>query len=134
MTRRTLAVATLLLVLALLPSGLFLAHVGGARWWAIPVEGDPGIAWMVVAETPEYRVLRDFAEPGATRRMHHHPEAAWHVLTVATGRLTLTVEGESPVEVMPGRPVTLRGGVMHTFTNPGAATATIVEVVGKLRP
>ena len=63
--------------------------------------------------------------------MHHHGEASWHVLTLATGRLVLTVEGEAPVELAAGQTFTLAGGVEHTFTNPGPETATIVEVFGK---
>ena len=41
--------------------------VGGAEG-ARPVTGDPGMSWMLVADEPEFRVLRDYAEPGATRR------------------------------------------------------------------
>ncbi len=104
--------------------------VGGAES-ARPVAGDPGISSLVAAEMPEYRVLRDYAEPGATRRMHKHPDATWHVFTLITGKLSLTVEGEAPVEVAPGQVVTLKGGVNHTFKNIGAVTATIVEVFGK---
>ena len=40
--------------------------VGGAEG-ARPVTGDPGMSWMLVADEPEFRVLRDYAEPGATR-------------------------------------------------------------------
>jgi quercetin dioxygenase-like cupin family protein len=88
---------------------------------------------MVVSETPDYRVLRDYAEPGATRRMHKHADATWHVFTLLTGRLMLTIEGDAPIEVTAGQVVSLQGGVNHTFTNPGAVTATIVEVFGKAK-
>jgi quercetin dioxygenase-like cupin family protein len=107
--------------------------VGGAEA-AKPVAGDPGIASMVVSETPDYRVLRDYAEPGATRRMHKHADATWHVFTLVTGRLMLTIEGAAPVEVTAGQVISLPGGVNHTFTNPGSVTATIVEVFGKSKP
>ncbi|HET9512980.1 MAG TPA: cupin domain-containing protein, partial [Gemmatimonadales bacterium] len=73
-------------------------------------------------------------EPGASRRMHNHADAVWHVVTLVTGRLVLTIEGEPPVEVTPGQVVSLKGGVNHTFTNPGTVTATIVEVFGKAQP
>jgi quercetin dioxygenase-like cupin family protein len=95
------------------------------------VPGDPGISSLVVTEAPEFRVLRDFAEPGATRRMHNHPDATWHVFTLITGKLELTIEGEAPVEVLPGQVVTLKGGANHTFKNTGTVIATIVEVFGK---
>ena len=104
--------------------------VGGADN-ARPVAGDPGISSMVVMEQPEFRVLRDYAEPGATRRMHSHDEATWHVFTLVTGQLLLTIEGEQPVEVTPGQVINLKGGAKHTFRNTGTVTATIVEVFGK---
>ena len=55
-----------------------------------PVQGDPGISSMVVMERPDFRVLRDWAEPGAVRRMHNHADATYHVFTLLTGQLTLT--------------------------------------------
>jgi mannose-6-phosphate isomerase-like protein (cupin superfamily) len=98
---------------------------------ARPVQGDPGISSLVVINAPQFRVLRDYAEPNATRRMHNHADATYHVFVLVTGRLLLTVEGEAPVEVGPGEALSLKGGVMHTFRNTGAVTATIVEVFGK---
>lgn len=98
---------------------------------ARPVTGDPGISSSQVLSEAPFRVLRDYAEPGATRRMHNHPEAPWHVFVLITGKLRLTVEGQTPVEVNPGEALSLKGGVMHTFTNIGTVTATVVEVFGK---
>ena len=96
-----------------------------------PVQGDPGISSMVVMDRPDFRVLRDWAEPGAVRRMHNHADATYHVFTLLTGQLTLTVEGEAPVQVTPGQVLSLKGGAMHTFKNTGSVIATIVEVFGK---
>jgi quercetin dioxygenase-like cupin family protein len=104
--------------------------VGGVEK-ARPVAGDPGLSTMVVMDQPEFRVLRDYAEPGATRRMHSHDDATWHVFTLVTGQLLLTIEGESPVEVTQGQVLNLKGGAKHTFRNTGTVTATIVEVFGK---
>jgi quercetin dioxygenase-like cupin family protein len=104
--------------------------VGGAEK-ARPVAGDPGISSMLVMEQAEFRVLRDYAEPGATRRMHSHDDATWHVFTLVTGQLLLTVDGEAPVEVAQGQVLNLKGGAKHTFRNTGTVTATIVEVFGK---
>lgn len=104
--------------------------VGGADK-ARPVAGDPGLSTMVVLDEPQFRVLRDYAEPGATRRMHSHDDATWHVFTLVTGQLLLTVEGESPVEVTQGQVLNLKGGAKHTFRNTGTVAATIVEVFGK---
>lgn len=109
MNRRT--VPTIALVsLALVPTALVWGQVAGARWWAIPVSEDPGVSWILVTETPQYRALRDVAEPGAIRRMHHHADASWHVLTLATGKLKLTVEGEPSVELTAGQSLSLKGG------------------------
>jgi quercetin dioxygenase-like cupin family protein len=104
--------------------------VGGAEK-ARPVAGDPGISSMVVLDQPEFRVLRDYAEPGAVRRMHSHDDATWHVFTLVTGHLVLTVEGENAVEVKQGEVLNLKGGAKHTFKNVGDVAATIVEVFGK---
>lgn len=98
---------------------------------AKPVQGDPGISSMVVLDRPEFRILRDYAEPGATRRMHAHTDASYHVFVLITGALRLTIEGEEPVAVSPGEALYLKGGVRHTFVNTGSVTATIVEVFGK---
>lgn len=95
------------------------------------VQGDPGISSMVVLDLPQYRVLRDYAEPGATRRMHAHKDATYHVFVLITGTLRLTANGEAPIEVNPGEALALKGGVEHTFVNIGAVTSTIVEVFGK---
>jgi quercetin dioxygenase-like cupin family protein len=97
-----------------------------------PVAGDPGISSMVVMERPEFRVLRDWAEPGAVRRMHNHTGTTYHVFTLLTGQLTLTIEGQQPVDVKAGDVVELKPGAMHTFKNNGTVAATIVEVFGKV--
>ena len=118
------------LAVAALSSPILAQAVGGAEK-ARPVNGDPGMSTMVVVETDEIRVLRDYAEPGSTRRMHQHADATFHVFTLVTGQLKLTVDGEAPQDVTQGQVVNLQGGVMHTFTNTGTVTATIVEVFGK---
>jgi mannose-6-phosphate isomerase-like protein (cupin superfamily) len=111
-------------------TGAFAQAVGGAEK-ARPVSGDPGISTMQVLDTAEFRVLRDYAEPGATRRMHAHADATWHVFVLVTGQLALTVEGESPMDVSQGQVLSLKGGVQHTFKNTGTVAATIVEVFGR---
>ena len=125
--------STLFVLLAapLLTASMAAAQAVGGADQARPVAGDPGISSMVVMEQPEFRVLRDYAEPGATRRMHSHDEATWHVFTLVTGQLLLTIEGEQPVEVTQGQVLNLKGGAKHTFRNTGTVTATIVEVFGK---
>jgi quercetin dioxygenase-like cupin family protein len=128
-----LLVATAFLQLAALQHPLLAQALGGAEK-ARPVAGDPGMTTMVVVDEPAFRVLRDYAEAGATRRMHRHADATYHLLTLLTGHLVLTVEGEAPIEVEPGQVVSLKGGAMHTFKNTSAVTATLVEVFGKATP
>jgi quercetin dioxygenase-like cupin family protein len=126
-TCRALLIAVLVLFSATIANAQAVGGVEKAR----PVAGDPGLSTMVVLDQPEFRVLRDYAEPGATRRMHSHDDATWHVFTLVTGQLLLTIEGESPVEVTQGQVLNLKGGAKHTFKNTGTVTATIVEVFGK---
>jgi len=124
---RTTLLALPLLLLAPPAWAQAVAHPEQAR----PVQGDPGISSSQVLNEPQYRVLRDYAEPGATRRMHNHADATFHVFVLVTGTLRLTVEGQEPVVVNAGEALPLKGGVMHTFVNTGTVTATIVEVFGK---
>ena len=118
-------------VLTCLASSDLLSQALAGPERAKPVAGDPGISSMVVTDQAQFRVLRDYAEPGATRRMHSHDDTSYHVFVLVTGALTLTVEGQSPVAVTAGETLQLPGGAKHTFTNTGTATATIVEVFGK---
>jgi len=127
MLRTALLVALLSIVMA----GTARAQAIGGPEKGRPVEGDPGISSMLVMDRPDFRVLRDWAEAGAIRRMHNHADATYHVFTLLTGQLKLTVEGQQPVDVKAGDVLDLKGGVMHTFTNTGTVTATIVEVFGK---
>jgi quercetin dioxygenase-like cupin family protein len=118
------------LMIAVGAAGMVAAQALANPERAKPVAGDPGLSSMVVTDQPGFRVLRDYAEPGATRRMHSH-DATYQVFVLVTGELMLTVEGESPVKVTPGEALHLKGGAKHTFTNTGKVTATIVEVFGK---
>jgi quercetin dioxygenase-like cupin family protein len=122
-----LALGALLTVLA---PAAWAQAVGGAEQ-ARPVAGDPGISSMVVMDQPEFSVLRDYAEPGATRRMHSHDNVKWIVFTLVTGRLVLTFEGDAPIEVEPGQVLHFKGTAKHTFKNIATVTATVVEVFGK---
>jgi len=119
---------------ALLGTSLLLAQAVGGPEKGKPVAGDPGISSMNVMERPEFRVLRDWAEPGAVRRMHNHANTTYHVFTLVTGQLRLTIEGREPIDVKQGEVIDLPGGANHTFVNTGTVTATIVEVFGKKTP
>jgi quercetin dioxygenase-like cupin family protein len=115
----------------LLGTSLVLAQAVGGPEKGVPVKGDPGISSMRVLDRPDYFVLRDWAEPGAVRRMHNHPGTTFHVFTLVTGQLRLTIEGQTPIDVHQGEVVELSNAAMHTFTNTGTVTATIVEVFGR---
>src|SRR5438094_3977335 len=87
---------------------------------AQPVAGDTGLKWSTVFDTPQFQVLRDYAEPGATRRMHAHARTTCHVFVLVTGQLRLTIDGEAPVDVTQGQVLTLKGAANHTFINTGS--------------
>ena len=127
---RAMTIVAVSVLMCLASSGLLSQALAGPER-AKPVAGDPGISSMVVTDQAQFRVLRDYAEPGATRRMHSHDDTSYHVFVLVTGALTLTVEGQSPVAVTAGETLQLPGGAKHTFTNTGTTTATIVEVFGK---
>lgn len=123
--------AFVVVALALSASAAWAQVVGQGSEKARPVAGDPGMLSMAAVDLPEVRILRNHAEPGATRRMHNHPDATYHVLTLITGTLKVTVEGQPPIDVRPGDVIPIQAGVMHSFNNPGTVTATMVEVLGK---
>jgi quercetin dioxygenase-like cupin family protein len=125
---KTLAAAGLFTLVG--ASMLFAQAVGGPEK-GVPVKGDPGISSMRVLDRPDFFVLRDWAEPGAVRRMHNHPGTTYHIFTLVTGQLKLTIEGQPPIDVKQGEVVELNNAAMHTFTNTGTVTATIVEVFGR---
>jgi quercetin dioxygenase-like cupin family protein len=109
---------------------LFAQAVGGPEK-GVAVKGDPGISSMRVMDRDQFFVLRDWADPGAVRRMHNHANTTYHVFTLITGQLRLTIEGREPIDVKQGDVVDLPGGANHTFVNTGNVTATIVEVFGR---
>jgi quercetin dioxygenase-like cupin family protein len=133
MRRYLLLAAFALGVAALSPVALAKGDqaIGGPEKGRPTPDKEPGITTMLVMDRPDFRVLRDWAEAGATRVMHNHPGVTYHVFTLLTGQLTLTIEGKPPIEVKAGDVIDLPGGARHTFTNNGTVTATIVEVFGK---
>ncbi len=135
MRNRILALYVCLAVLAIATASRASAQPLPRGVTAPPVEGDPGISaiWRLLDDSA-FSVARDYAEPGATRRMHNHPEFSYHVFVLLTGTLRLTIKGEQPREVSAGEVLRIPAGADHTFTNTGAVVATIVEVFGKRTP
>ncbi len=123
--------ALLALAVTVIVTSATRAQAIGPKEKAQPVAGDAGMSYREVMNKDQFRVLQDWAEPGAVRRMHNHPGTTYHVLTLLTGQLLLTVEGQAPVEVKAGDVLEFAPGVMHGFKNTGTVTATIVEVFGK---
>ncbi len=117
--------------LTLLGTSLLIAQAVGGPEKGVAVKGDPGLSSMRVMDRPDFFVLRDWAEPGAVRRMHNHANTTWHVLTLITGQLRFTIEGKEPIDIKQGDVIDLPGGANHTFVNTGKETATIVEVFGR---
>jgi mannose-6-phosphate isomerase-like protein (cupin superfamily) len=132
MTGYRIGIASALALVALSAAPAAGQALGGADK-ARPVAGDPGISSMVVMDRPDFRVLRDYAEPGATRRVHSHDDATYHVFVLVSGQLLLTIEDQTAVEVTAGQVLDLKGGAKHTFKNTGSVVATIVEVFGKAK-
>jgi len=117
---------------SLLPAKRALAQALPQGATGLPVQGDSGISasWALLNDSA-FSVARDYAEPGATRRMHKHPEFSFHVFILLSGTLRLTIEGEEPKEVHAGEVLRIKAGANHGFTNVGTVVATIVEVFGK---
>jgi len=103
--------------------------IGGAPA-AHAVQGDNGIYSLRVIDEPGYRALRNYAEPGATRRLHRHDDVTFHIFIVLTGTVRFTTAGNDPRVIGAGDIVEVAAGADHTFTNVGNDTATFVEVFG----
>lgn len=126
MKRILTAIATVALL-----SSIAYAQAIGPKEKAQPVPGDPGMSYREVMNKDQFRVLQDWSEPGAVRRMHNHPGTTYHVFTLLTGQLSFTIEGQAPIDVRAGDVLELAPGVIHGFKNTGTVTATMVEVFGK---
>jgi quercetin dioxygenase-like cupin family protein len=118
-----------LAALALLSAQAAGQAIGGAPV-ARPVQGDPGVYSSRVLDEPGYRTLRNYAEPGATRRLHRHDDVTYHVFILLTGTLRFELAGADPRVVGTGEIVSVPAGADHSFTNIGVDTATFVEVFG----
>ena len=103
--------------------------IGGAPA-AHAVRGDTGVYSLRVIDESRYRALRNYAEPGATRSLHRHDDAEFHIFIALTGAFRFTTAGDEPRVVGAGDIIEIPPGAEHTFTNIGNDTATFVEVFG----
>lgn len=81
-----------------------------------------------ILDTPQTRVAQVEIQPNATRPLHTHPEALWHVFVTTDAPMDLLIEGEPTVHLGPWQAHFFKGGTMHGFHNPTDRTARWVEL------
>jgi quercetin dioxygenase-like cupin family protein len=81
-----------------------------------------------ILDTPQTRVAQVEIQPNATRPLHSHPEALWHVFVTTDAPMDLLIEGEPTVHLGPWQAHFFTGGTMHGFHNPNARTVRWVEL------
>ena len=94
-------------------------------------QGEPGggpVKVTRILDTPQTRVAQVEIQPNATRPLHSHPEALWHVFVAADAPFDLLIEGQPDVHLEPWHAHFFTGGTMHGFHNPNARTARWIEL------
>ena len=81
-----------------------------------------------ILDTPQTRVAQVEIQPNATRPLHSHSEALWHVFVTTDAPMDLLVEGQPAVHLGPWQAYFFTGGTMHGFHNPNARIARWVEL------
>jgi quercetin dioxygenase-like cupin family protein len=81
-----------------------------------------------ILDTPQTRVAQVEIQPNATRPLHSHPEALWHVFVATDAPMDLLIEGQSTVHLEPWHAHFFTGGTMHGFRNPNARTVRWIEL------
>jgi quercetin dioxygenase-like cupin family protein len=81
-----------------------------------------------ILDTPQTRVVQVEIQPNATRPLHNHPEALWHVFVTTDAPMELLVEGQATVHLEPWHAHFFTGGTMHGFRNPNARTVRWIEL------
>lgn len=81
-----------------------------------------------ILDTPQTRVAQVEIQPNATRPLHSHPEASWHVFVATDAPMDLLIEGQPDVHLEPWHAHFFTGGTMHGFHNPNARTARWIEL------
>ena len=93
-------------------------------------QGEPGggpVKVTRILDTPQTRVAQVEIQPNATRPLHSHPEALWHVFVATDAPMDLLIEGQPDVHLEPWHAHFFTGGTMHGFHNPNARTARWIE-------
>jgi quercetin dioxygenase-like cupin family protein len=81
-----------------------------------------------ILDTPQTRVAQVEIQPNATRPLHSHPEALWHVFVTTDAPMDLQIEGQPDVHLEPWHAHFFTGGTMHGFHNPNARTVRWIEL------
>ena len=94
-------------------------------------QGEPGggpVKVTRILDTPQTRVAQVEIQPNATRPLHSHPEALWHVFVTTDAPMDLQIEGQPDVHLEPWHAHLFTGGTMHGFHNPNARTVRWIEL------
>src|SRR5207244_4016747 len=81
-----------------------------------------------ILDTAQTRVAEVEIRPNATRPLHSHPEALWHVFVTTDAPMDLLIEGQPTVHLGPWQAHFFTGGTMHGFSNPNARTVRWIEL------
>ena|SRR5438105_5041110 len=81
-----------------------------------------------ILDTPQTRVAQVEIRANATRPLHSHPEALWHVFVTTDAPMDLLIEGQPTVHLGPWQAHFFTGGTMHGFSNPNARTVRWIEL------
>ena len=90
-----------------------------------------GVSNASLLDRPEVRVLRVDVEPGGVRNVHTHDDTQFHLFIPVSGNPQLEIEPNAPVDLVPWQAQFVKGGTRHGFKNPGATTASVIEVFVK---
>jgi quercetin dioxygenase-like cupin family protein len=81
-----------------------------------------------IVDTPQTRVVQVEIQPNATRPLHSHAEALWHVFVTTDAPMDLLIEGQPDVHLEPWHAHFFTGGTMHGFRNPNARMVRWIEL------
>lgn len=86
----------------------------------------PWGSYTVLDEGEGYKVKRIDVLPGAalSLQLHHHRDEHW----VVVSGVMQVVNGESVSQLHPGSHAFIPAGCRHRLGNPGASTASLIEV------
>ena len=81
-----------------------------------------------ILDNAQTRVAQVEIPANATRPLHAHPEALWHVFVTTDAPMDLLIEGKPTVHLGPWQAHFFKGGEVHGFSNPNARTVRWIEL------